>query len=60
MNYPSRTGVSVPRPPAPIIALIIIIFGGGEDGITLLMDNIYWLLEDVARRPPSYLEGASV
>ena len=26
----------------------------------VLHDNIYWLLEDVARRPPSYLESASV
>ena len=25
-------------------------------GITLLVENIYWLLEDVARRPPSYYD----
>ena len=48
---PSRTRVSVPRPPAPIIAIIIILY---SEDITLLLEYIYWVLEDGARRPLSY------
>ena len=55
---PSRTRASAPRPPAPIIVIIIILYW---EVITLLKEDIYWVLEDVARRPPSYysLQGLS-
>gem|GEM_PF-4705647 len=45
MNNPSRTVVSVPRPP---------------DIRNVICFVKCWVLEDVARRPPSYFEGASV
>ena len=36
------------------------IVGLGSPRPVLHDDNIYWVLEDGARRPPSYLESASV